>query len=1488
MALPLLGTNAQIIRTVEALFGVQPGFVYYTNFQEFVASTDINTLANTLVAYSPASDSAENLATSVVSHYQVETAEISELLVEFVTAQLAATDPANWGEKIVEITELYSALENDAFIGASVTKFNQHVNASLNYSNNPLNADVAASASGPVIVLDLSTNQDNLTGSAANDAFTAFAVNNQNTLQSGDTITDASSVDVDSLYAEIGNSQDFALSVKTTNIEQIFLNARSDSTDSNDNNLGNNFVQVDAGDMQGVTEWGTVGSRADVVIEDIRIQDDEITKDITFSMHDTDPGSAAISNPAIGNEVIDNHSHDGTIANDSAAGASLHAYFDANSLRSTVVSNDGQFNIEILDIENHLLYQPVDADGNAVGDKIAADQTVGSTAFNASQSLKEDTNDGFVFVVTQDGVATTINIINDGTDVNNIPNNTTGISGASTYGELRDALQYAFDNNQVLQALVGFDTNKYTIAEAGTFQRDYKFSDPLVTGAATGTTINVSFSDIRTDQLSFVEWTPAKVVQFPSTNIAADIKIGDPTVDTQELITANLILDNVGRGSEGGDAEIGTMSTRGGVEQLDIKVEDTSWVTNVRSTNNALEVVTVQESEVARDTVTNTGNISTGALTIGSGLDQDNNNLVDYRVAPTHVATNGLVDVRIFNASAFVNELKIGATLSHNAIEKYLQIPSTNANPSIPTTDVDLTGESNDTSNFVYSLGTSNDYLNINLDSDLTADSDFTLTINGNAGDDNIQTVIDLENHNDILPTWQVAQAKLANLTIDSGTGNDTVSTLGAGNFIIRTQTGDDTVYADNTGNADQTVTSDITGLNGSFPKAVWTANNRAADDQISTLDTAATSSFTGINGQVTVTFKGITSQTIDITATNTGTAVQAHTDAYDVRQALKVAINSDPELSKLLVVKDGPANTFVIESLIDGVMNLADLNLNFTAKTLTAADITTGFTSFDSAAANLSYTEVFAQDDNGVDLIGADSTSISDNVINAGTNETTSFNATTGQYFNHDVIVLGTTDSGLNTGTSSNDTVEFTGTFGHDTIVNFVTNSVSSTGHDVLDFTAYTTDNRIDSYNTGIGSSLIDNSIILGNSTTVYSTAANTAAKGVLLVQQADANVMDVYALTSTTATTTVTKSALLGTIDLADVNVNSLTLADFQPVINVSTVTVATATVAYNAARALAVTLTAAATAAAADVSSVALATASQEAALAAQVAADAAKAAADALQVLTTATPETTDDADGATAVADATTVAAEALIAVTVADTAVANATAALTDTDAPVMTDVTVNYTENQLADAVIATASATDASTVTYSIDAAETNFAIDAATGTISLTTAGLTAAANDFETAPNAFDLVVTATDAAANATSATLTLNVTDVAEVVEIALGNGSIEDAAGDSFQYNAALAETDIISANITNFTADDAINVDDVYLAVTNMLFDTTGTNQINFAFGDTTDFTPSFTINIDVTDTALVADVETASAIDSTAVLTVLNTAWGTDWLI
>jgi hypothetical protein len=166
------------------------------------------------------------------------------------------------------------------------------------------------------------------------------------------------------------------------------------------------------------------------------------------------------------------------------------------------------------------------------------------------------------------------------------------------------------------------------------------------------------------------------------------------------------------------------------------------------------------------------------------------------------------------------------------------------------------------------------------------------------------------------------------------------------------------------------------------------------------------------------------------------------------INQAIKLAINSDDVLNKLLVAEDGPGSTLVVRSLSDGQHVVGDLAVAFihpedatggdprayvltssdvaaykaaffpSATAVTAADVEAAVTAYIAlVTASTDYASQFARA-NGVDIAGAHSAHTSDNQINSGPG--------------NDVIVL-------STGAYSNDTIVYTGfENGFDTIVNF------------------------------------------------------------------------------------------------------------------------------------------------------------------------------------------------------------------------------------------------------------------------------------------------------------------------------------------------------------------------------------------------------------------------------------------------------------------
>jgi gliding motility-associated-like protein len=106
------------------------------------------------------------------------------------------------------------------------------------------------------------------------------------------------------------------------------------------------------------------------------------------------------------------------------------------------------------------------------------------------------------------------------------------------------------------------------------------------------------------------------------------------------------------------------------------------------------------------------------------------------------------------------------------------------------------------------------------------------------------------------------------------------------------------------------------------------------------------------------------------------------------------------------------------------------------------------------------------------------------------------------------------------------------------------------------------------------------------------------------------------------------------------------------------------------------------------------------------------------------------------------------------------------------TSLPVITPgQTFTYTENQSANYPIGTVSTNDNSgTYILSITGGNDSgyFAIDSSTGSLTLTSAGASSQANDYENGFNSYSLTIQATDAASNTAAETIIINLTDVDE------------------------------------------------------------------------------------------------------------------------
>ena len=941
----------------------------------------------------------------------------------------------------------------------------------------------------------MASTADNIVGSAANDVISARIFDNQNTFQSGDKINGGAGTG-DRLEADIGNSQRFAIRGETTGVEVAAFTAQAISTDTTDNNMQTREVQIDAQRMVGVNQWENNNSRADLLIEDVRILDSQITKDITIAMVETDPGHVDFG-----------------------------VYFDQYSLRSATNSS------------NLLRLQLIDT----------------RSAVANEAPLKESPYNGFAFFFR--GVLTTIK--------------SDEIDAAQNYDQLLAAIQKAVAATPGMGGVVVAKGAQFTVTDTTT-ALPVTGTEIVLTSTVNGDTINANGAGAG--------WVAAGAVP-PNSGLHTNMSSAAST--SVELVTSKIILDDVGRGSTGGDLVVGGLSvgdtsTSKGVERFEIEVRDNSKLQTINSTNNTLREVTIKNGVTTSNsfayvsTTKDKGDLTVnGSLTGFTGTGEINQALPGTAIPGQPAQHNawGFSDVRMIDASAMTGKLAFSAEITRASITKYINPVDFQAAPG------------SDNIAFVYTGGANNDTMNVAIDGEvagsnsllLTGREDFTFTANGGAGNDSITVAMVNGSQPGANQNWYFNQSVNANVNIIAGEGDDVVRTPGAGNVAIDLGVGNDTAYTDNTGSSGHVATAPggVNGLSIASPKAVWVFNtgNQAnvgagyvlagnEERNLADLRGDIQESYNLYNARLTVTYKGLTS-TVTIPSFGYKT-----TDG-NVNQAMKDAINNNAVLNKLIVAADGPENTLIVTSLIDGAQLVGDLGISVAvpaASTLSAGDVAAaaaayGLVAPSSEAAVLAamttasvlfnttgdYVSQFAE--TGVagtpadtELVGANSFTTSDNLVTGG--------------LGNDVIVFGTT-VGVDALTSSNEIAIYNaGAFGNDTIVHF---NATGFGADQLSFFAL---NGSGAAFSGAAVSNTNRSIAVVVESTANDTAAEiaafyaddaTASNHVYVAYDAN-NIGKVYTVADAAGTGTGNVVVtLVGTIDLADTGWGTLTAGNF-----------------------------------------------------------------------------------------------------------------------------------------------------------------------------------------------------------------------------------------------------------------------------------------------------------------------------------------------------
>jgi hypothetical protein len=816
----IFGSTQLVLNAYAVLVDETPGNAALNEHKAFIAANGEAAYKAALNSiFSPTNYSTAQLATTMLANLGLTNA--------WPTAQADAEAylnayPTNRVGAMMDLAAmLYNYTGTDA-VGVAAAAYRADIGTSYAYSIDAANVAGKALVGTDVVTggqtLLLTVGQDNLSGGASGDTFNAYIFDNQNTAQSGDMVNGFGGID--RLMADIGNSQNFAITLHTESVEQFAVRAQDDNNDdSSDNNMNDN-VQIDAERMEGTVWYETNNSRADVVIEDVRIEridayndaTNEITRDITIAMVSTDPGDV-----------------------------DMDVYFDVHSL---VKEADNQSNSITLTVGNQV----------EVAD------------FNAAAPLENLPYTDVSFLV--DGQTVTLDLAAN------------GVADVSTYADMWVVVQAAFAQAKASAAYADLLANVTLSLSTGT---DTFFSRDGVARSADEYVLSISGGAITT---AVIGWTADD--GLPSNNaFSARVVPGDTTI-TSNLITSTVVLDDVGRGSMGGDLVIGALSTgetsdSTGVEQFDIYVDRNSELQNITSTDNTLEEVYVYN----RDHFADNNTTATGSLTVTGVVDGNDGgvngvgDVDDEEGKSLTIDQYGFNDLRVFDASAMVGAVNITAVLTDAIVAKYLDLTDTATN----------SGADNRT--FEYDLGTNSDSLALDISqanlevAGTTTREDFLLAVNGNAGDDDIIVRIGEDspdtsddsdnNHGFVLAdnvdegaNWYENSEENGNISIDAGSGNDFVWTEGAGDAVILAGSGNDTVYTDNSGNNDARAAV----------SEVQTITFGAAGD----LATQSEITVTFSDGQVITTAGGNSIATSNIAAVVAGkVAAQINADATNV-----------------------------------------------------------------------------------------------------------------------------------------------------------------------------------------------------------------------------------------------------------------------------------------------------------------------------------------------------------------------------------------------------------------------------------------------------------------------------------------------------------------------------------------------------------------------------------------------------------------------------
>lgn len=831
---------------------------------------------------------------------------------------------------------------------------------------------IVSGGTGSVNTISLTVGQDILSGTGGADVFKANVAQNQNgyqvnTLGSGDELNGGAGYDT--LNAKItsgafaGGSWSMPIQPETNSVELIKLQAvLADVPGVDRDEEVNDHVYVNAKDMVGVKKIASNYSDADLTI-----------------MNLTSKGNSHVSEMTVGMEYTGNADHKWDESD-------FSVYFDQDYLTTQRLLTRPSVDIRVMNEDGYDETSAARPLEGVVFRELTF--TLNGVRYDLQQYLNEDLQGA-------------------GDEI-------------TTYAELLAAVKEALVE---LKAANPNDAALQTVeADLGPIFHADRNPDTLV--LREGVSIRLSVEGLTNGEENDLEIkaTDLELIRAPGSAVENNNRYEradnePPSEDA--ILSIKVDLEKVGLAGDGGELVIGSMNkgadanvwnavntttdTVSGIQEFQVTVHGTndksSSLSGLRSTNNQLQNVIVASAG---------GSDTKGGwadLTIG-------NRNTDGTLGTLAGNAAALKDVRVFDASALKGDLELHAALTAEVTAKYLNL--VDSAPNLP---------AEDNVAFEYTGGVGNDAIDLVMSADNfhaagsgVTREDWSLTVNGGNGNDELVLRIDANGDTDTSNTTEdraawysnqklmQAEKTWAQIAVIGGEGNDTVRTIGSGDYAINLGAGADTAYLDNTG-----------------ARAQWVLNAVSATDGNDIVSSANTS-YDLFKTKLEVDFDGF-EVVVDLKDVN-GKATD-----LDINQAMKLAINSDPVLSKLLVATDGPGNTLVVTSLVDGEHGVHAFSARLIAPTtLSAGEVNTLNAAYGTAhdAAGLiarfnseiarfndvaNYSKIQLED-------GADSVHVQDSRVEGGLGD--------------DVLVLGT-------GQFSNDTIVYKGLGnGYDTIVHF------------------------------------------------------------------------------------------------------------------------------------------------------------------------------------------------------------------------------------------------------------------------------------------------------------------------------------------------------------------------------------------------------------------------------------------------------------------